>query len=287
MLLSLTTDSIEIMPRLPSHRLFLLLTSVLAFLPITLSSADEPEAAVVSPEAAVGSSNHADPSGSAVDVLLVTGGCCHDYEFQTKAMQLALKEYGLKVRWTVVNDGGTGTEAEIKLYDSPDWASGFDVVIHNECFAKTTDPEYIRRITTAHHAGVDAIVIHCAMHTYRDAEIDDWRQFLGVTSRRHDHQSRYPVKVLKAEHPIVASIPDGYVSATDELYVIEKTWPNTTILATSQSEKTKMDHPVFWLNRYGQANVFGTTYGHSNDTFEDKVFLEVLCRATEWLSQQH
>lgn len=225
-------------------------------------------------------------SAQSIDVLLITGGCCHDYDFQTKAMQLAFKKHGLKIEWTVVNEGGEEKDAQIALYNDPDWAKEYDLVIHNECFAKTTNPEYIRKITSAHHDGVNAIVIHCAMHTYRDAKIDDWREFLGVTSRRHDHQSRYPVKVQQKDHPIMSGVPLDYRSATDELYVIEKTWPNTSVLATSTSETTGDSHPVFWTNRYGDASVFGTTYGHSSDTFDDAVYLGVLCRAVDWLTKR-
>ena len=126
-------------------------------------------------------------------VLLITGGCCHNYTFQTQALKEAVAKLA-RAEWTVVNEGGTGTKAQIPLYENPDWSKGFDVVVHNECFADTTDHEYIRKITHAHKAGVPAVVIHCAMHTYRAIDIDDWREFLGVTSRRHDHQSRYQVK---------------------------------------------------------------------------------------------
>lgn len=215
-------------------------------------------------------------------VLLVTSGCCHDYDFQTKAMQLAFKRHDVPTEWTVVSEGGTGTSAKIGLYDKPDWADGFDLVIHNECFAKTTDAEYIRRITKEHHDGVPAVVIHCAMHTYRDAKIDDWREFLGVTSRRHEHKSHYPIKVVATEHPIMKGFPDGHTSAIDELYVIEKLWPSAKVLATSPSEKTGERHPVMWTNRYGKARVFGTTYGHSSETFQDDVFLDTIVRGTLW-----
>ena len=218
-----------------------------------------------------------------MDVLLITSGCCHDYDFQTKSLQLAAKSHGLSVNWTVVSEGGTGTSAKIDFYDDENWADGFDLVIHNECFAKTDDPQYIRRITEPHFAGVDSIVIHCAMHTYRDTTIDDWRKFLGVTSRRHEHKSHYPVTVIDGDHPIVAHVPGDYVTPIDELYVIERTWPNTTVLATSESEKTGESHPVFWLNRFGEADVFGTTYGHSNETFQDEVFLRTLTNAMRFL----
>jgi len=217
-----------------------------------------------------------------LQILLITSGCCHDYDFQTKSMQLAFKRNGVSSDWTVVNDGGTGTAAEIDLYQSPDWAKSFDVVIHNECFAKTTNPEYIQRITKAHHAGVPAVVIHCAMHTYRDAKIDDWREFLGVTSRRHEHKSHYPIQVVAKDHPIMKGFPENHTTAIDELYVIEKLWPTAVTLATSPSEKTGKSHPVIWTNQYGSARVFGTTYGHSSETFEDAVFLDLLVRGTRW-----
>jgi type 1 glutamine amidotransferase len=234
---------------------------------------------------ATSTSTSTSTSSGPIEALLVTGGCCHDYDFQAKAMQLAAKKRNVPIRWTIVNEGGTGNEAEIGLYEKPDWSAGFDVVIHNECFAKTTNPEYIRKITQAHEAGTNAVVIHCAMHTYRDATIDDWREFLGVTSRRHDHQSRYPVKVTAAEHSIMKGFPTDYVSVKDELYIIEKLWPNAQALATSKSEKTGDEHPVFWVNNYGKARVFGTTYGHSTETFSDEVFLDTLIRGIQWTTE--
>ena len=219
-------------------------------------------------------------------VLLVTGGCCHDYDFQTKMLQSAAEDRGMQIAWTVVNKGGTGTHAEIDLYDNPDWAQGFDAVVHNECFAATDNPEYIRKITSAHKQGVASVVIHCAMHTYRAAKIDDWREFLGVTSRRHDHQSRYPVKVVAKDHPIMANFPADYVTPKDELYIIEHVWPHTQVLATSTSERTSKAHPVFWTNQFGKARVFGTTYGHSNATFSDQTFLETVLRGLLWAADQ-
>lgn len=217
-----------------------------------------------------------------INLLLITSGCCHDYDFQTKSMQLAFEKHGIKAVWTVVNEGGNGTKAEIDYYKDPNWANDFDVVIHNECFADTKSPEYIRSITEPHKAGANAVVIHCAMHTYRSAEIDDWREFLGVTSKHHEHQSNYPVTVKAKDHPIMEGFPDGHKTAKDELYIIKKVWPNTTVLAESKSEKSGDAQPVFWINHYGDARVFGTTYGHSNGTFEDEAFLSVLVKGTLW-----
>jgi uncharacterized protein len=219
---------------------------------------------------------------SPIKVLVITEGCCHDYDYQTKSMKKALKDRKVAAEWTVVAEGGKGTQAEIAFYNDPNWAKGFDVVIHNECFANTDNPEYIRKITAAHKAGVNAVVIHCAMHTYRKASIDDWREFLGVTSRRHEHQSKYPVRVVAKDHVITKGMPATWTTPKDELYVIEKVWPKTTVLASSVSEKSGELHPVFWTNQYGKARVFGTTYGHSNETFADKVFLDTLTKGIQW-----
>ena len=213
--------------------------------------------------------------------LLITGGCCHNYTLQSQQLTNAVGQL-VAAEWTVVNEGGKGTRAEIPLYAKPDWARGYDVVVHNECFADTTNQTYIRQITSAHRAGVPAVVIHCAMHTYRATDIDDWREFLGVTSRRHDHQSRYAVKKVTPVHPIVRGIPEDWKTPSDELYVIEKLWPNAKALATSVSEQDGKTYPVAWINQYGAARVFGTTYGHSDATFRDPVFLEYLARGVLW-----
>ncbi len=216
-----------------------------------------------------------------VKALLITGGCCHNYVFQSKALTLSSAAEA-DIEWTVVNKGGKGTKAEIELYNDPNWAKGHDVVVHNECFAGTKNMDYIKKIVDGHKGGTPAVVIHCAMHTYRGISSDDWRKFLGVTSKRHEHQARYPVKTEKKDHPIMKGVPADWVTPKDELYVIEKTWPNTTVLATSQSEKSKVSHPVIWVNEFSGTRVFGTTYGHSDATFSDPVFLSLLTRGILW-----
>ncbi len=242
-----------------------------------------------------------------IKALLITGGCCHNYKFQAQALteginkwapadpEVAAKVSALRlgsslpgsdkravVEWTIVNEGGTGTKAQIGLYSSPDWAKPYDVIIHNECFADTDDADYIRRITAAHKAGKPALVIHCAMHTYRAWKSDDWREFLGVTSRHHEHQSRYPVRIVAPEHPIMKGIWSSWTTPMDELYVIEKLWPTAKALAVSKSEKTGQEQPVVWANNYYGTRVFGTTYGHSDDTFGDPVFIDLLARGFFW-----
>jgi type 1 glutamine amidotransferase len=217
-----------------------------------------------------------------INALVVSGGCCHDYPLQTRLMVDALNR-SLPIDWTIAVQGGRGTRGSMPVYARPDWADGFDIVVHNECLANVDDPAYIRRITAAHRDGPPAMVIHCAMHSYRAATVDDWREFLGVTSRTHTKMFPIPVKVTAREHPVMKGFKEDWVTPSDELYVIEKVWPNTTALASAVSPEDKKEYPLAWAGEYQGARVFGTTLGHGDATWEDPVFQDLLARGFKWL----
>ena len=80
--------------------------------------------------------------------------------------------------------------------------------------------------------------------------------------------------------------PSSWVTPMDELYIIEKLWPGAKALAASVSEKTGESQPVAWVNNYHGTRVFGTTFGHSDDTFRDPVFLELLARGFVWAARK-
>ncbi len=61
-------------------------------------------------------------SGAPLQALIVTGGCCHNYLYQTFALGSGVQKVA-NVDFEVVNVGGRGTEAMIPLYNDPDWAS--------------------------------------------------------------------------------------------------------------------------------------------------------------------
>lgn len=216
-----------------------------------------------------------------INALVVSGGCCHDYALQGRLMMDAVSRV-LPVDWTLVVQGGRGTRGSMPVYARPDWSKGFDIVIHNECLADLDDPQYIRNITAGHRGGPPAVVIHCAMHSYRAATIDDWREFLGVTSRQHTKPFAIPVKVTAKDHPAMKGFKEDWVTPIDELYVIDKVWPNTTPVATAISPEDKKEYPLAWAGEYAGARVFGTTLGHGNETWSDPVFLDLLARGVRW-----
>ncbi len=212
--------------------------------------------------------------------LLITGGCCHDYPRQKDILPQGISARA-NVQWTVVQDPRTGTTGKVEVYQKDDWAKEYDVVVHNECFADEKEVEWVERILKPHREGVPAVVIHCTMHCYR-APSDEWFKFCGVTSRRHGSHFAYPVKVAQPAHPIMKGLPATWQTPKEELYHIEKVWPDATPLATGYSHETKRDEANIWVNTYGKGRVFGTTIGHYNATLEEGWFLDVTARGLLW-----
>jgi uncharacterized protein len=215
--------------------------------------------------------------------LVVSGGCCHDYPTQAKVTMDVLRR-AAPVDWTVTYEGGTGTSGKQPVYEKADWAKGFDVVIHNECFAQNGEESLINTIIAAHKAGVPAIVLHCAMHSYQSApNIEGWREFLGVTTVRHTRAHNIAVKTKAADHPIMQGFVPEFTTPTDELYVITRLWPKATALASAVSpEPDGLEYPVAWVNDYNGTRIFGTTLGH-NETWNDANFQDLLSRGFKWV----
>lgn len=213
--------------------------------------------------------------------LLITGGCCHDYETQKRILTEGISARA-NVTWRIVHEGGDGKDHEFSVYHEPDWTRGFDVIVHNECSGRLTNTAFVESIVRAHTNGVPAVMIHCSMHSYREADTDEWRKLIGVTSMRHQQHIPFEVKNLKPEHPVMKGFPESWTTPKGELYEIEKLWPNCVPLAQAYGERSKKDHVCIWVNTYGKARVFGTTIGHFNEEMDNDVFLGLVTRGLLW-----
>ncbi|HTN77136.1 MAG TPA: ThuA domain-containing protein [Pirellulaceae bacterium] len=213
-------------------------------------------------------------------VLMVTGGCCHDYERQKLILSEGISARA-NVEWTIVHEGKTRTD-RVSIYAKPDWSKGYDCVLHNECYGAIDDVPYVENIAKPHFAGMPAVMLHCSTHSYRAAKTDEWRKAIGQTSMSHEGARDLTIKVVDAKHPVMIGFPDGWIDPKDELYKNEKLWPNLVPLAQSFGVETKKDHVVVWTNTYGKGQIFGTTLGHANATVSDPVYLDLVARGLLW-----
>ncbi len=219
-------------------------------------------------------------------VLLVCGGCCHDYEAQKKILSEGIKARA-NVEFTIVHEGipqgaDDGRKHRVSIYEKPDWWKGYDLVLHDECFGYVDDNSFVENIVAAHKAGVPAVMLHCSSHSYRMATTDEWRQLVGITSRSHETKHDLDVELTQPDHPVMKGFPAKWHDPQDELYKNEKIWPTATPLAQAYGVDTKQNHVCIWVNTYGKARVFTTTLGHSNETVSSDVYLGLVTRGLLW-----
>lgn len=232
-------------------------------------------------------------------VLLFAGGCCHDYAVQ----HLILKE-GLEARAHVEVDAihsfDRSTKATFAPYEKPDWAKGYDVIVHDECSADVKDVAYVNNILAAHRAGIPAVNLHCAMHSYRVGNISQpvvpgspdalWFDLLGLQSTGHGPQEPIQLTTLAKTHPIMAGLPE-WTTVKEELYNNIKVFPTATplmrgkqVLKQKDGSERAVESVVTWVNEYGPAKtrVFSSTVGHNNDTVADPRYLDLVTRGLLW-----
>ena len=219
-------------------------------------------------------------------VLLITGGCCHDYQNQKKLIREGLSKHCDNLDWTVL-EYGSQRDLKIDVYKRSDWIKGYDLVIHNECYGGVEDPDFVNGIVRGHTVHkVPAIVIHCSMHSYRNSPAaDQWRALLGVTSTRHERAKRsLHIESTKEGESfgLKRILRNGWDTPNGELYIIERVWPQTVVLADSYSDETCKREPVVWLNEHNGVKVFGISLGHHNETIEAESWQLMVSQGLRW-----
>ena len=214
--------------------------------------------------------------------LYVTGGGFHEFVKQEAILPPAVAQR-VRIDWTIDHTAGTSTEVLIERHKNADWTKDFDVVLYNMSFSHVVDREWIERLARAHHdSGVGAVILHGAVHSYRRSESRAWGELMGAFSMRHDSQRPLTVEVVAKDHPIMRGLPDKWVTTSEELYELERVWPNMTPLAEAYSVESKKRYPLIWANTHGKARVFVTSLGHNTEMIANQVYLDLVTRGLLW-----
>lgn len=214
--------------------------------------------------------------------LLITGGCCHDYGNQKNLLKNGI-EARANVEVTQVHSNDTSTKARFDLYDNPDWAKGYDVILHDECSSDVIEQKYVDNILNAHKNGLPAVNLHCAMHSYRLPGKDDWFQFVGIQSAAHGPQKPIEITFIEKDHPVTKTL-ENWTTVNEELYNNLKLFSTAKPLARGRQDTGRKvdDYVVTWTNQYGKGRVFSTTLGHNSETVGDPRYLEMVTRGLLW-----
>ena len=73
-----------------------------------------------------------------IRAYFVIGGCCHDYAAQKDLLTQGISARA-NVTWTIAYDPDKTTAHMNPVYENPDWAAGYDVVVHDECSSDVKD----------------------------------------------------------------------------------------------------------------------------------------------------
>jgi type 1 glutamine amidotransferase len=226
-------------------------------------------------------------------VMLITGGCCHDYKTQTNLLKKGLEgRINVTVDQVHVDDGST--KPALPIYGNPDYAAGYDLVIHDECAADIKDVETVKGVLKPHADGIPVVALHCAMHSYRVGEIhkkptteDDslWFDLLGLQSSGHGPQQPIDIKFTDSAHPVTKGMKD-WTTINEELYNNVDVHKSSHVLATGT--QGKQEAVVVWTNLYGKekTRVFATTLGHNNATVEDARYLDLIAKGLLWATDK-
>ena len=126
---------------------------------------------------------------------LFFGGCCHDYKAQQEILSKGLAERA-RVEVTIAYDPDTTTGHLNPVYEKADWATGYDIIISDECTSGIKDLAVINRIfLEPHRHGLPAVLLHCGMHSYRSEgypQATPWFEFTGLASTGHGPQAPIP-----------------------------------------------------------------------------------------------
>ena len=239
--------------------------------------------------------------GSAADakpirVLLLTGGCCHDYAHQKDILKQAL-EARANVEVTQIHTDDGSTHPNLPIYGHADYAKGFDVVLHDECAADINDPAVVTAVLKPHADGIPGVNLHCAMHCYRIGDPNQpatagtphayWFDYLGLQSSGHGAQKPITISFTASDSPITRGFTN-WTTINEELYNNIQIGPRTAPLARGAQDDGKRpgqnNTVVAWTNEYGtnKTRVFSTTIGHNNETVSDPRYLDMVARGLLW-----
>lgn len=243
-----------------------------------------------------------------IKILLLTGGCCHDYKAQKDILKTGIMERLNATVEQIHTDSGS-TKPPLPIYGNPEYAKGYDLVIHDECAADISDPVVIQGVLKPHKVdGIPAVNLHCAMHCYRfgnfhdpvkpDADNAAWYEYMGLQSTGHGAQIPIAIHFLDPANPITKGLAD-WTTIHEELYNNIQILTGQGLAKGTQStpKKTKgadgketvtstedVTTVVVWTNLYTdkKTRVFSTTIGHNNETVSDPKYLDLVTRGVLW-----
>ena len=199
--------------------------------------------------------------------LVITGGCCHDWDNLAPIFADILRQTG-DFEVTVTKDRNALLEPEIKQFDVVlFYSQGGDVI-----------PAQIAGLTGFVRRGGGFVGLHAATATFKPS-MEYWKM-IGGRFERHDTRRVFTVKCVDPNHPITRLFKNMTVYDEDFAHRFHPDSP-VHVLATRDN-----DVPSVWVRDYGKGRVYINALGHDLNTWSQRDFVLLNLRAVYWAAKR-
>ncbi|NBV86620.1 MAG: hypothetical protein EBS01_10255 [Verrucomicrobia bacterium] len=180
-------------------------------------------------------------------ILLLTGGCCHDYDQQKDILKQGI-EKRLRAEVTQIHSSDKSTKPPLAIHGNPDYAPAKTGTPHGWWF------EYLGLQSSAHGPKEPIRISHLDPADALSKNLPDWTT---VNEELYNN-----VQVFDSARAVLRG--------------------KQTVKAKDGTEK-EVESVVAWTNLYkGKTRVFSTTIGHVNETVADDRYLDFVARGILW-----
>ncbi len=127
-------------------------------------------------------------------------------------------------------------------------------------------------------AGGGFVGVHAATDT--EYEWPWYNKLVGAYFKGHPKVQEATLKVIDKNHPATSMLPDEWVRS-DEWYNFKDINPDLNVLieideSSYEGGNNGSNHPMAWYHEYDGGRAFYTEFGHTNEAFEEPLFLQHL-----------
>jgi type 1 glutamine amidotransferase len=245
-------------------------------------------------------------------VLLITGALGHDHSTQKDLLKT-----GIEARVHAVVDclhtPGDLRTTPLPILGNPDYASGYDLVIHDVMTPGLYAPEIVRAVLKPHLIdGIPAVALHVGVSAYRSGPNDrragtrapddlTWTEFTGAIVHGHGASAPIAITITDPTHPVARTLSE-WTTVPEELYHEVEVFPGTHVIARGRLVQklpttvvdgrpivaAKPEEAVLaWTNvARGRVRVFSTSLGHQNQTVADSRYLDLVANGVLWATDR-
>lgn len=237
------------------------------------------------------SSSAADDSSAKIKLLLITGDDVGSHKWQETApatRDILVKSGRFDVK--VVED--------LSCLDNADELKPFDVIFLHRYHTKgQLSDKGKENLLSFVKGGKGFVVAHLASASFglrKKKEGDKmvvvqepWEEFQKLCGRvwvmgtsGHGPRAPFKVKIVNTKNPITKGIAD--FEADDELYAKLQGNAKINVLATADSDWSKVTEPLVFTLSYGKGRVFHEAFGHDVKSLQNDAIAQIICRGCEW-----